>query len=150
MKLLYEATQPLVVQTPRRKFVVEPGETLRLPPEKAEPLVKAGKLRVVDPPKTLDPVEMIGQVIKEIEGFYASGALKWARTQRPDLYRRMEALEREIDQLARARALGILKVRLEQWRELIGKVVRDYLFQNSNPTLTLPRSESRCRGAKMA
>jgi len=131
VRLLYEATQPLVVQTPKRKFVVEPGETLRLPPEKAEPLVKTGKLRLVDPPKTLDPVEMISRAIKEVEQFYASGALRWARDQRPELYRRMEALEREIDQLARARALGILKVRLEQWRELIGKMVRDYLSQNS-------------------
>ncbi len=130
-KLLYEAIQSLVVQTPRRKFVVEPGETLRLPPEKAEPLVKAGKLRLVDPPKTLDPVEMISRVIKEIEGFYASGALRWARNQRPELYRRMKALEREIDQLARARAIGILEVKLKQWSELIGKMVRDYLRQNS-------------------
>ena len=129
MRLLYEATQPLVVQTPKRKFVVEPGETLRLPPEKAEPLVKAGKLRLVDSSEMpgLDPVEMIGRVIKEVEGFYASGALRWARNQRPELYRRMETLEREIDQLARARALGLLKVKLEHWRETIRQIVTEFL-----------------------
>jgi len=129
MRFLYEATQPLVVQTPKRKFVVKPGETLRLPPEKAKPLVKAGKLRLVIPPKTpcLDPVEMIGRVIKEVGGFYASGALRWARDQRPELYQRMEALEREIDQLARARALGLLRARLEQWRETIRQIVKEFL-----------------------
>ena len=129
MRLLYEATQPLVVQTPKRKFVVEPGETLRLPPEKAEPLVKAGKLRLVSPPKSsyLDPVEMIGRVIKEIEGFYAFGALRWARDRKPELYQRVEALEREINQLARARALGLLEVRLEQWRETIRQIVKEFL-----------------------
>ena len=127
VRLLYEATQPLVVQTPKRKFVVEPGETLRLPPEKAEPLVKAGKLRLVDPPKTLDPVEMISRIIKEIEEFYASGALKWAKSQRPELYQRIRTLEREIDQFARARALGMLEVRLKQWRETIWEIVREFL-----------------------
>jgi len=112
-----------------------PGQRIKAPRERFVELEVRGYVKVLDPdsasPSFPDPVEMISRAIKEVEQFYASGALRWARDQRPDLYWKMRALEREIDQLARARALGILKVRLEQWRELIGKMVRDYLSQNS-------------------
>ena len=87
----------------------------------------------MNPPETprLDPVVIIDATIQEIEQFYASGALRWARDQRPDLYWKMRALEKEIDQLARARAVGMLEVKLKQWCELMGKMIRDYLSQNS-------------------
>jgi len=121
--------------TDGRVLSYRPGQRIRAPRERFVELEARGYVRVLDPdsvfPSFPDPVAMINSAIREIQQFYASGALRWARNQRPDLYWKMRALEKEIDQLARARALGILRVRLEQWRELIGRVVHDYLHQDS-------------------
>ena len=117
-----------------RILTFEPGRKIRAPRERLQKLETRGYVKVLgveignleDSP-FLDPVEMIGRVIKEIEGFYAFGALRWARDRKPELYQRVEALEREINQLARARALGLLEVRLEQWRETIRQIVKEFL-----------------------
>jgi len=121
--------------TDGKVLAYRPGQRIKAPRERLQELEVRGYVRVLDPdsafPSFPDPVAMINSAIREIEQFYASGALRWARNQRPDLYWKMRALEKEIDQLARARALGILKVRLKQWRELIREVVVDYLCQDS-------------------
>jgi len=117
--------------TDGRILIYKPGQRIRAPKERLRELEARGYIKIVEPEADRlpfpDPVEMIGRVIKEVEGFYASGALRWARNQRPELYRRMETLEREIDQLARARALGLLKVKLEHWRETIRQIVTEFL-----------------------
>jgi len=112
----------------------EVGKRIRAPRERLKKLETRGYVRILQVEieafedfSFLDPVEMIGRVIKEIEGFYAFGALRWARDRKPELYQRVEALEREINQLARARALGLLEVRLEQWRETIQQIVKEFL-----------------------
>ena len=113
-----------------RILAFEPGARIRAPKERLVELEARGYVRVLEIDEHSpfpDPVEIIGRTIQEVQRFYAFGALRWARNQRPELYQRMETLEREIDQLARARALGLLKVKLEHWRETIRQIVTEFL-----------------------
>jgi len=83
--------------------------------------------------EVLDPVRLIGEALHEIELNWTGGAWSWCKRHDPDTYRRIIAIEQEIDRLSRERRIQELEIALRRWKDAILALVKNFLKNSRRP-----------------
>jgi hypothetical protein len=136
--MIFQVSNAFKIKTPQGIVGLEPGAVVDFPPDKAEPLVIAGKIipfREGGPLPEKVPAKPFMDTFKEamndLEERYLPGALDYIRDDFPDLAQEIQEAEERINQLwliAQATGGGMEEFRetVEQWKALHLRGIRFY------------------------
>ena len=158
--ILVEVQRPFNVRfRGGRTLSLHPGQRVQVPEGKVGELVKRGLARIVSGPDersscdgsivtdrngnfsetfptcdgVLDPVQLIKEALDEIESSWTRGAWSWCKRHDPDTYRKIIAMERQIDRFSRERRIQELEIALRRWKEAILALVEKCLKNSRGP-----------------
>jgi hypothetical protein len=138
--MIFQVSNAFKIKTPQGIVGLEPGAVVDFPPDKAEPLVTAGKiipfrkggpLPEKVPAKTF--VDTFKEAMNDLEERYLPGALEFIREEFPDLAQEIQEAEDRINQLwliaqATGGDLEQFRAAVERWKALHLRGIRFYLI----------------------
>lgn len=136
--MIFQVSNAFKIKTPQGIVGLEPGAVVDFPPDKAEPLVNAGKIipfRKGGPLPEKAPakpfVDTFKEAMNDLEERYLPGALDFIREDFPDLAQEIQEAEKRINQLwliaqATCGDLEHFKEAVERWKALHLRGIRFY------------------------
>ena len=141
--MIFQVSNAFKIKTPQGIVGLEPGQFVDFPPDKAEPLVNAGKIipfRKGGPLPEKAPAQSFVDTFKgamiDLEERYLPGALKFIREEFPDLAQEIQEVEDRINQLwlitqKEGGDLGQFQEAVDQWKTLHLRGIRFYLIMET-------------------
>jgi hypothetical protein len=141
--MVFQVSDAFKIKTPQGKVGLEPGQVVDFPPDKAVPLVTAGKIipfRKGGPLPEKAPAVAFENTFKaamnDLEERYLPGALDYIREDFPDLAQEIQEAEEQINQLwliaqATGGDLEQFRQAVERWKALHLRGIRYYLVMKT-------------------